>query len=521
MDALQDKLVGLTINSSELFLLELDITLEEKFPVIYTDSKNLLALGISHGALVIITIQNDIKKRALAYIKVFKSCSSNRSAHLKGIVNKALIRNMFGANHSNIRIFTAVVHLPDSVDFSPKRNFANIDCGIPKLFDPLWFLSPEIQTCINHLPNSNLHILTRTSNCFSEYRKAVFCSCEFPPMIGYRDASSELISQLLSGINEAKMLNHAEDKLVKRICNKLHCFGLWKSKVLGTNNLPSDLRKTSTLFNNTRASMESLSDVGGYTDVKILLLEAINSILKPASTKFGIEPIKGILLYGPPGCSKTLIAKTISAKTGMNFYSIKGPEIFSKWVGDSEKRLKEIFMEARKNEPSVVFIDEIDSIAKKRGTSGSSVDMRVLSQLLTEFDGMHSHSGNFIVIGATNRPDILDDALLRPGRLDKHIYVPLPSKESVQEIIRILHGRFCISPEIDAVDIVLRFQGYSGAEIVSIFQDAAYLSLSENHNEISLNILLKAISNRRPGTQPDLLRYYEEFQAQHSVNVDY
>jgi len=174
-------------------------------------------------------------------------------------------------------------------------------------------------------------------------------------------------------------------------------------------------------------------DIGGLHDVKQQLRETVEWPLKypDAYEKIGVDPPKGILLYGPPGTGKTLLAKAVATESEANFVSIKGPEVFSKWVGESERAIRELFRKARQVAPSVVFIDEIDSIAPMRGlvTTDSGVTERVVSQLLTEMDGLERLEG-VVVIAATNRPDIIDPALLRPGRFDRVIYVPPPDEEA-------------------------------------------------------------------------------------------
>src|SRR5205823_1196283 len=171
------------------------------------------------------------------------------------------------------------------------------------------------------------------------------------------------------------------------------------------------------------------ADVGGLTEVKQELQEAVEwPIKKPEVFKrVGIRPPKGILLFGPPGCGKTMLAKAVATESEANFISIKGPELFSKWVGESEKAIREVFRKGRTAAPSIVFFDELDSVVPRRGMGfgDSGVSERVISQLLTELDGIESLV-NVVVIGATNRPDIIDPAILRPGRFDRLIYVPAP-----------------------------------------------------------------------------------------------
>jgi len=198
------------------------------------------------------------------------------------------------------------------------------------------------------------------------------------------------------------------------------------------------------------------SDVGGLEQVKNELMEAVEWPLKrPDSFKrMGIRPPKGILLYGPPGCGKTLVARAIATESEANFISIKGPEIFSKWVGESEKAIREVFRKGRTAAPSIIFFDEIDSIVPRRGMgyADSGATERVISQLLTEMDGIETLE-NVVVIAATNRPDILDPAVLRPGRFDRLIYVPAPDQKTLEQIFKIytdlqdLYGKHAIGQD--------------------------------------------------------------------------
>src|SRR6476620_5660579 len=181
-------------------------------------------------------------------------------------------------------------------------------------------------------------------------------------------------------------------------------------------------------------------DIGGLATVKEELIEAIEWPMKHADlfSEADIVPPKGLLLYGPPGTGKTMIAKAVAANSEANFISIKGPELLSKWVGESEKGIREIFRKARQASPCVVFFDELDSVAPRRSTSAgdSHVGERIVSQLLTEMDGLEDLKG-VVVIGATNRPDIIDEALLRPGRFDRLLEIPLPDSDAIKEILKI------------------------------------------------------------------------------------
>ncbi|MCD6434704.1 MAG: AAA family ATPase, partial [Candidatus Diapherotrites archaeon] len=179
-------------------------------------------------------------------------------------------------------------------------------------------------------------------------------------------------------------------------------------------------------------------DIGGLKEEIALIREMVELPMKNPEIfeRLGITPPKGVLLSGPPGCGKTLLAKAVANESGANFYAINGPEIMSKWYGESEKRLREIFEEANKNAPSVIFIDEIDAIAPKREEVTGEVERRVVSQLLTLMDGLKAR-GQVVVIAATNRPDAIDEALRRPGRFDREISIGVPDRNARKEILQI------------------------------------------------------------------------------------
>ncbi|HXV39040.1 MAG TPA: CDC48 family AAA ATPase [Nitrosopumilaceae archaeon] len=251
-------------------------------------------------------------------------------------------------------------------------------------------------------------------------------------------------------------------------------------------------------------------DVGGLESLKEELQEAVEWPLKhkDAFEHADVSPPKGILLYGPPGTGKTLIAKAVANTTESNFISIKGPELLSKWVGESEKGVREIFRKARQASPCIVFLDEIDAIAPSRssGTSDSHVTERVVSQILTEIDGLEELQ-NVIVIGATNRIDIVDSALLRPGRFDRIIEVPLPDTKARENIFKIHTKKKPLANDIDFAQLVEKTQGFSGAEIEGVCSRAAITAIKRFVNtkeksvksiKITQEDLLNAISKIKP-----------------------
>jgi transitional endoplasmic reticulum ATPase len=220
----------------------------------------------------------------------------------------------------------------------------------------------------------------------------------------------------------------------------------------------------------------SWEDVGGLAETKARLVEAVEWPLQyPALfTEAGIRPPKGILLSGPPGCGKTLLAKAIASETGVNFISIKGPELLSKYVGESEKAVREIFRKARQAAPCIIFFDEIDALVPSRSAGGSDshTSERVLSQFLTELDGVEELRG-VLVLGATNRMDMLDPAIVRPGRFDEIVEIPLPDEAGRADIFRIQLRNKPLSAEVSAEKLGSRSEGYSGAEIAAVCHQAA------------------------------------------------
>ena len=224
-------------------------------------------------------------------------------------------------------------------------------------------------------------------------------------------------------------------------------------------------------------------DVGGLEDVKRELHETVQYPVEHADkyVKFGMSPSKGVLFYGPPGCGKTLLAKAIANECGANFISIKGPELLTQWFGESEANVRELFDKARAASPCILMFDEMDSIAKARGSGGggsSEAGDRVINQILTEIDGVGARK-NVFVIGATNRPDILDPAVIRPGRLDQLIYIPLPDLKSREAIFKAALRKAPIDLEVDIEVLARSTHGFSGADISEICQSASKLAIRE------------------------------------------
>ncbi len=260
-------------------------------------------------------------------------------------------------------------------------------------------------------------------------------------------------------------------------------------------------------------------DAGGLDDVKQRLKEAVEWPIKSPEifTKLGIRPPKGILLYGPPGCGKTLLARAVATESEANFISIKGPEVFSKWVGESEKAIREVFRKARMAAPAVIFLDEIDSLTPKRGMgmSDSGVSERVISQLLTEMDGITTLQ-DIVVVAATNRPDMVDSAVMRPGRFDRLIYVPEPDEKSRLQILKIYTKGMPICKDVDLNQLTIATKYYSGADIESLCREAAMHALRRdiNSTEVAMKDFLDALKEMGPSITPDMEKWYKSFMQQ-------
>ncbi|ADX83251.1 CDC48 family AAA ATPase [Saccharolobus islandicus] len=224
------------------------------------------------------------------------------------------------------------------------------------------------------------------------------------------------------------------------------------------------------------------TDIGGLEEIKEELKEVVEYPLKYSELyqNSGIEPPKGILLFGPPGTGKTMLAKAVATESGANFIAVRGPEILSKWVGESEKAVREIFRKARMYAPAVIFFDEIDSIAPIRGISyDSGVTERIVNQLLAEMDGIEKLE-NVVVIAATNRPDILDPALLRPGRFEKLIYVPPPDRRARIEILKVHTRNIVLGEDISLEDVAEKTEGYTGADLAALVREATMRAIRES-----------------------------------------
>ena len=253
-------------------------------------------------------------------------------------------------------------------------------------------------------------------------------------------------------------------------------------------------------------------DIGGLTNAKQELQEAVEWPLKyPESfEKFGVRPPRGVLVYGPPGTGKTLLAKAVANESDANFIAVKGPELLSKWVGESEKGVREIFRKARQTAPTVIFFDEIDSIASARtgSSTDSGVTQRVVNQLLTEIDGLEELQ-DVAVIAATNRVDMLDPALTRPGRFDRHVKVDDPDETARLSIFEVHTKDMPLAEDVDLEVLAKRTHGFVGADIEAVCREAVMLTLRENikSDEVDMKRFKDAIKKVKPKNEADLSHY--------------
>jgi len=279
---------------------------------------------------------------------------------------------------------------------------------------------------------------------------------------------------------------------------------------------PSALREIAIQIPNVR-----WTDIGGLDEAKKELKQTVEWPLShPESfNEMGVSPPKGVLLYGPPGTGKTLLAKAVATESKANFISVKGPELLSMFVGESEKAIRKIFRKARQVSPAIIFFDEIDSIAIKRGFSfDSGVSSRVLDQLLTELDGI-TQLKNIVFIAATNRPDLVDQALLRPGRIDKFIKIDPPDEKTRVEIFKVHTRKVPLAKDVDLKELAKKTEGFSGADIEALVRETALFVLDSNKlkpREIKMQDFEKIIQKIRGSITPKVKQAYDQFEEHYA-----
>uniref|UniRef100_A0A7S3UCW8 Uncharacterized protein n=1 Tax=Picocystis salinarum TaxID=88271 RepID=A0A7S3UCW8_9CHLO len=374
-----------------------------------------------------------------------------------------LLTLMDGLKARSHVIVMGATNRPNSIDAALRRfgRFdREIDIGVPDEVGRLEIL--RIHTKNMKLdPDVDLERISKDTHGFVGADLAALCT----------EAALQCIREKMD------VIDLEDDTIDAEILNSMGVSNDHFQTALGISN-PSALRETVVEVPNV-----TWEDIGGLDQVKRELQEVVQYPVEHPEKfeKFGMAPSKGVLFYGPPGCGKTLLAKAIANECQANFISVKGPELLTMWFGESEANVREIFDKARQSAPCVLFFDELDSIANQRGSSAgdSGAADRVINQLLTEMDGMNAKKTVFI-IGATNRPDIIDTALLRPGRLDQLIYIPLPDDASRLQIFKANLRKSPVAPDVDLTLLSKYTNGFSGADITEICQRACKYAIRES-----------------------------------------
>jgi len=256
------------------------------------------------------------------------------------------------------------------------------------------------------------------------------------------------------------------------------------------------------------------SNVGGLNNEKKILKDnMVASINEPSKfKKMGVKPPKGVLLYGPPGCGKTLLARALAAECGANMILVRGPEILSKWVGESEKAIREIFRKAKASAPCVVIFDELDSLAKSKIKNETDRGETILSQMLTEMED--AGTSNIVIVGITNRPDLIDNSMLRNGRLDVVLFVQPPDEKSRLDIIKILVDGMPLASDINLNEIAVSTQNYTGADLASLCREAAVNAMQRDSSKISSNDFAIGLKRVRPSITKEIDKWYSDIKAE-------
>jgi transitional endoplasmic reticulum ATPase len=256
------------------------------------------------------------------------------------------------------------------------------------------------------------------------------------------------------------------------------------------------------------------SNVGGLNNEKKILKDNMVAAINEPNKfkKMGVKPPKGVLLYGPPGCGKTLLARALAAECGANMILVRGPEILSKWVGESEKAIREIFRKAKASAPCVIIFDELDSLAKSKIKNETDRGETILSQMLTEMED--AGTSNIVIVGITNRPDLIDNSMLRNGRLDVVLFVQPPDEKSRLDIIKILVDGMPLASDINLNEIAVSTQNYTGADLASLCREAAINAMQRDSSKISSNDFAIGLKRVRPSITKEIDKWYSDIKAE-------
>jgi len=256
------------------------------------------------------------------------------------------------------------------------------------------------------------------------------------------------------------------------------------------------------------------NNVGGLNNEKKILKDNMVAAINEPNKfkKMGVKPPKGVLLYGPPGCGKTLLARALAAECGANMILVRGPEILSKWVGESEKAIREIFRKAKASAPCVIIFDELDSLAKSKIKNETDRGETILSQMLTEMED--AGTSNIVIVGITNRPDLIDNSMLRNGRLDVVLFVQPPDEKSRLDIIKILVDGMPLASDINLNEIAVSTQNYTGADLASLCREAAVNAMQRDSSKISSNDFAIGLKRVRPSITKEIDKWYSDIKAE-------
>ncbi|XP_071687523.1 calmodulin-interacting protein 111-like [Rutidosis leptorrhynchoides] len=447
---------------------------------------------------------------------------------LSGRIVATLLNLMDGISRTESLLVIAATNRPDSIEPAlrrPGRLDREIEIGVPspsQRYDILLALLNEKE---HRLSDMEIHHLAMTTHGFVGADLASLCN----------EAAFICLRRFIGKINDNQNLNSCSDDMDLHLKDNSKGSSLSNSGVnvesIETDPMGGSLSVTIEDFEKARIKVRpsamrevilevpkvSWKDVGGQEEVKMQLMEAVEWPQKhqDAFRRIGTRPPTGVLLFGPPGCSKTLLTRAVASEAKLNFLAVKGPELFSKWVGESEKAVKSLFAKARANAPSIVFFDELDGLASIRGkeNDGVSVADRVMSQLLVELDGLNQRV-NVTVIAATNRPDKIDSALLRPGRFDRLVYVGPPNEKDRKEIFRIHLRKMSCSSDVCFEELAHLSEGCTGADISLICREAAVAAIEEKHDaaEVRMEHIRSAIEQMQPSdveSYEDLTRKFQ------------